>query len=92
MYIDMTTTQYQMHRGLQHEFWNVSKWACDDELQPMLITVPSSQLITQRNLLIIKIFQEHQQNCRRFPVFPWVSGVVDTMSDRVIKISAIHTT
>jgi len=44
MYIDMTTTQYQMHRGL-HEFWNVCKWAYDDELRQMLITVPSSQLI-----------------------------------------------
>jgi len=44
MYIDTTTTQYQMHRGL-HEFRNVHKWACDDELRPMLITVPSRQLI-----------------------------------------------
>jgi len=44
MYTDMTTTQYQMHRG-QHAVWNVCKWACDDELWPTLITVPSSQLI-----------------------------------------------
>jgi len=44
MYTDMATTQYQIHRGL-HEFWNACKWACDDELQPMLITLPSSQLI-----------------------------------------------
>jgi len=46
MYIvtDMTTTQYQMHSCL-HELWNVCKWACDDELRPMLITVPSRQLI-----------------------------------------------
>jgi len=44
MYTDMTTTQYQMHSGL-HEFWNVCKWACDDELRPTLITVSSSQLI-----------------------------------------------
>jgi len=44
MYTDMTAKQYQMHMGL-HEFWNVCKWACDDELWPTLITVPSSQLI-----------------------------------------------
>jgi len=35
MYIDMTTTQCQMHRSL-HEFWNVCKSACDDELWPTL--------------------------------------------------------
>jgi len=33
MYNDMTATQYQMHRGV-HEFWNVCKRACDDELRP----------------------------------------------------------
>ena len=37
MYIDMTTTQYEMQ-----EFWNDCKWACDDELWQMLNIVPSS--------------------------------------------------
>jgi len=27
-----------------HEVWNVGKWACCDELQPTLISVPSNQL------------------------------------------------
>jgi len=49
MYIDMMTTQYQMHSSLR-EFWNVCKWVCDDELQPTLITVPSRQLITRWTL------------------------------------------
>jgi len=49
MHTDVTTTQYQMHSGLR-EFLNVCKWACDDELWPTLITVPSSQLIQRRIL------------------------------------------
>jgi len=92
MYTDMTTTQYQIHRRLR-ELWNVCKWACDDELRPTLITVPSSQRIKRWTLNSIsnthtktanykKNFQEYKLNFRRFPVFP---GVVDTPNVQLNK-------
>ena len=73
----------------KYEFWNVFVWACDDELRPTLITVPSIQ---KNYTADYKFFQEHQQksrrfpvfpggisNSRRFPVFPIFPGVVDTL-------------